>query len=169
MTIRPRIRPHIRPATEADRPAIWRILEPTIRAGETYPCARDMTESAAYAYWFAPGNSVFVAEDDAADVVGTYYIKPNSTAGGAHVANCGYMTGAWAQGQGVARAMCLDSFDRAKAMGYRAMQFNLVISTNDAAVHLWQSCGMEIVGRLAGAFAHPRLGDVDAFVMYRRL
>jgi L-amino acid N-acyltransferase YncA len=162
------IRPQIRLATDADRPAIWRILEPTIRTGETYPCARDMSEDAAFAYWFAPTNTVLVAEQNG-EVVGTYYLKPNSTAGGAHVANCGYMTGAWAQGRGVARAMCLDSFERAKAMGYRAMQFNLVISTNAAAVHLWQSCGMEIVGRLAGAFAHPRLGDVDAFVMYRRL
>src|SRR5690349_10099752 len=84
-------RMHIRLATDADRSAIWRILEPTIRAGETYPCPRDMTEAAAFAYWFAPANTVFVAEENN-EVVGTYYMKPNSTAGGAHVANCGYMT-----------------------------------------------------------------------------
>ena len=162
------IHPRLRPATDADRDAIWRILEPTIRAGETYPCPRDMSRADALAYWFAPANTIFVAEQEG-EIVGTYYLKANSTAGGAHVANCGYMTGPWAAGRGVARAMCLDSFERAKAMGFRAMQFNLVISTNAPAVHLWQSCGMEIVGRLAGAFAHPRLGDVDAFVMYRRL
>jgi RimJ/RimL family protein N-acetyltransferase len=162
------VRPQIRPGTDADRPAIWRILEPTIRAGETYPLPRDMDQGAALAYWFAPAHSVFVA-DDGNELLGSYYIKANSTAGGAHVANCGYMTGPWAWGRGVARAMCLDSFERARARGFRAMQFNLVISTNAAAVHLWQSCGMEIVGTLAGAFAHPRLGDVDALVMYRRL
>jgi L-amino acid N-acyltransferase YncA len=162
------VRPLIRPGTDADRAAIWRILEPTIRAGETYPLPRDMDREAALAYWFAPAHSVFVA-DDGNDILGSYYLKANSTAGGAHVANCGYMTGPWATGRGVARAMCLDSFERARARGFRAMQFNLVISTNAAAVHLWQSCGMEVVGTLAGAFAHPRLGDVDAFVMYRRL
>lgn len=158
----------IRPAHDADRPALWRILEPIIRAGETYPLAQDMTEDAALAYWFSPHHDVFVA-DQAGEVVGTYYLKANSTAGGSHVANCGYMTAPWARGSGVARAMCMDSFDRARARGFRAMQFNLVISTNAAAVHLWQSCGMEIVGRLPGAFAHPTQGDVDALVMYRRL
>jgi L-amino acid N-acyltransferase YncA len=167
------IRPQIRPGTDADRDAIWRILEPTIRAGETYPLPRDMDRAAAVAYWFAPAHKVFVAEatdeQGRSEILGSYYLKANSTAGGAHVANCGYMTGPWATGRGVARAMCMDSFERARADGFRAMQFNLVISTNAAAVHLWQSCGMEIVGRLAGAFAHPRLGDVDALVMYRRL
>jgi RimJ/RimL family protein N-acetyltransferase len=158
----------LRPAAESDRPAIWRILEPTIRAGETYPLPRDMDAEAAFAYWFAPHHTVFVAEDETGPV-GSYYLKANSTAGGAHVANCGYMTGPWAWGRGIARAMCLDSFEQARARGFRAMQFNLVISTNEAAVHLWQSCGMEIVGRMPGAFAHPRLGDVDALVLYRRL
>jgi len=163
-----KIRPQIRPASDADRDAVWRVMEPTIRAGETYPLARDMDREAALAYWFAPAHRVFVAEDGG-EIVGSYYLKANSTAGAAHVANCGYMSGPWAWGRGVARAMCLDSFERAKALGFRAMQFNLVISTNVAAVHLWQSCGMEIVGRLAGAFAHPHLGDVDAFVLYRWL
>src|SRR5690349_5180871 len=160
---------NIRPATAADRDAIWKILEPTIRAGQTYPLAQDMDRDAGLAYWFAPAHSVFVAVDEANEILGSYYLKANSTAGAAHVANCGYMTGPWAWGRGVARAMCLDSFARAKQLGFRAMQFNLVISTNAAAVHLWQSCGMEIVGKLTGAFEHPRLGDVDAFVMYRRL
>lgn len=158
----------IRRADETDAAALWRILEPTIRAGETYPLARDLSEAQALAYWFSPQHEVFVAEDDG-EIVGTYYLKANSTAGGAHVANCGYMTGPWAWGRGIARAMCLHSFERAKARGFRAMQFNLVISTNEAAVHLWQACGMEIVGRLPGAFDHPRLGEVDALVMYRRL
>lgn len=159
---------HIRSADESDAAALWRILEPTIRAGETYPLARDLSETQALAYWFSPQHEVFVAEENS-EIVGTYYLKANSTAGGAHVANCGYMTGPWAWGRGIARAMCLHSFERAKARGFRAMQFNLVISTNEAAVHLWQACGMKIVGRLPGAFDHPRLGDVDALVMYRRL
>ena len=158
----------IRPAATADAPAIWRILEPTIRAGETYPLPLDMSEADALAYWHQPVHEVFVAESEGA-VTGTYYLKANSTAGGSHVANCGYMTGPWAWGKGIARAMCLHSLGRAKERGFRAMQFNLVISTNERAVKLWQSCGMEIVGRLGEAFHHPRLGYVDALVMYRKL
>ena len=50
-----------------------------------------------------------------------------------------------------------------------AMQFNFVVSSNDRAVKTWQAYGFEIVGRLPGAFRHPALGDVDAFVMYRTL
>jgi ribosomal protein S18 acetylase RimI-like enzyme len=156
----------IRPAARGDADSIWAILEPVIRAGETYPLPRDMTRAAALAYWHSPEHAVFVAEDGGM-IVGTYYLRANARAGGSHVANCGYMTAPAARGRGIARAMCLHSLAEAKARGFRAMQFNLVISTNAAAVHLWQSCGFAIVGRLPGAFAHPTQGYVDALVMYR--
>ncbi|WP_077148689.1 GNAT family N-acetyltransferase [Sphingopyxis sp. KK2] len=158
----------IRPATPADRAAIWAILEPVIRAGETYTLDRDMSEEAALAYWFGADKAVFVAEEDGV-VLGTYYLRANQGGGGAHVCNCGYMTGAAATGRGVARAMALHSFEEAKARGFRAMQFNFVVASNARAVGLWQSLGFEIVGRLSGAFAHPALGFVDALVMVRAL
>ena len=156
----------LRPARDADADAIWAVLEPVIRAGETYPLPRDMPRAEALRYWHQPEHEVFVA-DEGGSVVGTYYLRANSQAGGGHVANCGYMTAAQASGRGIGRAMCLHSLARAKARGFRAMQFNLVISTNAPAVHLWQSCGFAIVGRLPGAFLHPALGYVDALVMYR--
>jgi RimJ/RimL family protein N-acetyltransferase len=158
----------IRPALATDDEDIWRILEPIIRAGETYPLARDMDRAAALAYWHSPGFEVFVAEEDDA-VLGTYYLRANQTGAGRHVANCGYMTSPAAWGKGVAQAMCRHSLGRAKERGFRAMQFNLVIATNARAVRLWQHCGFAIVGRLPGAFDHPRLGPVDALVMYRTL
>src|SRR5206468_5907486 len=139
-----------------------------IRAGETYPLPRDMTREAALAYWFTHGHEVFVAEDES-QIVGTYYLRTNQTGGGSHVANCGYVTAPWAAGRGIARAMCQHSLARASSRGFRAMQFNFVVSTNEAAVHLWEACGFEIVGRLPGAFNHPARGYVDALVMYRRL
>jgi len=158
----------VRPAEDRDAEAIWRILEPTIRAGETYTLPRDMSREAALAYWHAPGYEVFVAEDEGT-VVGTYHLRANQTGGGSHVANCGYMTAPHATGRGVARAMCLHSLEHAKARGFCAMQFNFVVSTNERAVRLWQSLGFEIAGRLPGAFSHPALGFVDALVMYREL
>ena len=158
----------IRAATTVDDDAIWAILEPTFRAGETYPIPRDIGRTAALAYWRTPGHNVFVAEDDNT-IAGTYYLRANQRGGGAHVANCGYMTAKGETGRGIARAMCAHSLERARARGFRAMQFNCVIGTNERAVRLWQSHGFEIVGRLPGAFAHPRLGFVDALVMYRML
>jgi len=158
----------IRPTGAGDDDALWGILEPVIRAGETYPLPRDMTRAEALRYWLQPDHAVFVAQQDGA-AVGTYYLRANAKAGGSHVANCGYMTAAHATGRGIARAMCIHSLETAKRRGFRAMQFNLVISTNAPAVHLWQSCGFAIVGRLPGAFQHPVHGYVDALVMYRQV
>jgi ribosomal protein S18 acetylase RimI-like enzyme len=158
----------IRPAAADDDPAIWRILEPTLRAGETYPIPRDISRAGALAYWRTPGHTVFVAEDGGT-AVGTYYLRANTLGGGAHVANCGYMTAQAMTGRGVARAMCAHSLDVARERGFRAMQFNFVIASNERAVRLWRSCGFAVVGTLPGAFEHPRLGIVDAYVMFRTL
>jgi ribosomal protein S18 acetylase RimI-like enzyme len=158
----------VRPALVSDDDAIWAIIGPTIRAGETYALPRDMSRAAALSYWNSPGHEVFVAEEDG-KVLGTYYMRANQQGGGSHVANCGYMTAVQASGRGVARAMCAHSLAHARARGFRAMQFNFVVSSNERAIALWESCGFDIVGRLSEAFEHPRLGLVDAVVMYRRL
>jgi ribosomal protein S18 acetylase RimI-like enzyme len=158
----------IRPSEPRDSDAIWRILEPTFRAGETYPVPRDISRSDALTYWHSPGHSVFLAEDEG-KIVGTYYLRANNRGGGEHVANCGYVVAPDAFGRGVARAMCAHSLDQARARGFTAMQFNFVISANERAVRLWQNLGFAIVGRLPGAFRHPRLGFVDAYVMIRSL
>lgn len=158
----------IRPARQDDAAAIWAIVGPTIRAGETYTLGRDMSEDDALGYWFGADKETFVAEADGV-VLGTYFLRANQAGGGAHVCNCGYMTGSAATGRGIARAMCLHSIDHAKAQDFRAMQFNFVVSTNVRAVGLWQSLGFEIVGRLPGAFDHPAAGFVDALVMFRTL
>jgi len=158
----------IRGAERADREAVWAVLEPTIRAGETYTLPREMSKDAALEYWFGAGHEVFVAEQDGG-ILGTYFLQANQRGGGDHVANCGYVTAAQATGRGIARALCAHSLEHAKARGFRAMQFNFVVSTNQRAVRLWQSFGFEIVGRLPGAFRHPTAGVVDALVMYRRL
>ena len=158
----------IRPLTPEDAPALWRILEPVIRAGETYALPRDMSREDALAYWTAPGKAVFIAEADA-QVLGTYILRANQPGGGSHVANCGYMTAAEATGRGVARAMCAHSLDEARQRGFLAMQFNFVVSSNERAVRLWQSLGFAIIGTLPGAFQHPTEGYVDAYVMYQAL
>jgi L-amino acid N-acyltransferase YncA len=159
---------HIRSATGDDADAVWRILLPIIRAGETYALPRDMDRSDALAYWFSPGHEVFVAQDGG-EILGTYYLRANQQGGGAHVANCAYMTAPEASGRGTGRAMAAHSLARAKARGFRAMQFNFVVATNEHAIRLWQELGFATAGRLPDAFDHPRYGPVDALVMYRHL
>jgi ribosomal protein S18 acetylase RimI-like enzyme len=158
----------IRPAAAGDDDAIWAIMQPIIRDGETYTLPRDMNKTTGLAYWQSAEHEVFVAEENG-KIVGTYFLRANQKGGGGHVANCGYMTAVSATGRGVARAMCEHSLARARGRRFRAMQFNFVVSTNERAVQLWQSFEFEIVGRLPKAFLHPTLGYVDAYIMYREL
>lgn len=160
---------HIRPMENKDWNAVWRIIDPVFRQGETYPLATDISEEQAHQYWVVHPDKTYVALNESGDVVGTYYLKPNQTGPGAHVCNCGYVVSESARGQGIAKQMCQHSQSEARIQGYMAMQYNLVISTNEVAVHLWQSQGFTLIGTLPGAFKHPRHGFVDAHIMYKKL
>ena len=157
----------IRRAARDESGAVWAALEPTLRAGDAYALPPDISRDAAMDWFFAVGNRSFVATDGAR-VLGAYYYRANAKGGGARVANAGFFTHPQARRRGVAAAMCAHSLDAARAEGFRAMQFNFVVATNPA-VRLWQRHGFDIVGTLPGAFEHPELGEVDAYVMYRRL
>lgn len=158
----------IRRAQPSDTRAIAEIIIPIFREGSTYAVDKDISEADALAYWLSPEKETFVAEADG-QILGTYFMRPNQPGGGRHVCNCGYMTRIGATGRGIAKAMCLHSLAHARTQGYRAMQFNFVVSTNERAVRLWQSLGFEVVGRLPRAFQHPTQGFVDVLVMYQLL
>ena len=158
----------IRLATPGDHDQIWEILRPVFRSGETYAIDPEIPRATALAYWRGSDRTVWVTVRDQ-QVIGTYYLRTNQPAGGCHVCNCGFVTNPKAQGQGVARAMVTHALGAARAAGYSAMQFNFVVSTNERALGLWKRVGFDIVGRVPGAFQHPRLGFVDALVLYRRL
>lgn len=158
----------IRPATPADAAAITALILPAIRAGESYALPRDMSDRDALAYCCAADRETFVMEDGGR-LLGSYYLRANQRGGGDHVANAGYIVAADVQGRGIARMMAHDSFDRARAAGFAAMQFNFVVASNRRAVALWTSLGFVIVGRLPHAFRHPAAGVVDALVMFRSL
>jgi len=160
---------NIRPAQPADHDKIWALVEPVLRAGETYPLPRDISKKDGLAYWFAKDKTVFVAEDATNTLIGLYYIKPNTQGGGDHICNCGYVTKETQRGKGIAQKLCRHSLEYAKQAGYRGMQYNLVVSTNAAAVYLWQKMGFKIVGTLPAVFHHPGIGDVDAYVMFQAL
>jgi ribosomal protein S18 acetylase RimI-like enzyme len=159
----------IAPFQERDWPAVWAILEPIFRAGETYAYAPDITEVEARGIWVEAPQSTYVARDEDGAALGTYFLKANQPGLGVHVCNCGYATADRAQGRGVASAMCEHSQDVARAAGFLHMQYNLVAASNEGAVRLWKRHGFEIAGTLPGAFRNQRLGFVDAFVMYKTL
>jgi L-amino acid N-acyltransferase YncA len=158
----------IRAATRADRDAIWKIFHEIVAAGDTYALDPKMSREDALAYWFRADTQTYVAEKDGT-VVGTYILRPNQLGPGSHIANAAFIVASNAQGSGVGRAMAEHCLAEARQMGFRAMQFNFVISTNTPAIHLWKQLGFKIVGTLPGAFRHPEKGYVDVHVMYRSL
>jgi L-amino acid N-acyltransferase YncA len=158
----------IQPATPADWPAIWEIFREVISHGNTYTYAPDMSPEAAKDIWIRNGCHPYVARLDGR-VVGTYTLRTNKPGLGDHVANAGYMVHKDFRGQGIAKAMCAHSLDEARKYGFQAMQFNFVVSTNAAAVDLWQKMGFKIIGTVPRAYRHARQGLTDVFIMHRFL
>ncbi|PHZ85954.1 GNAT family N-acetyltransferase [Paremcibacter congregatus] len=158
----------IREAMSGDFEAIWPILKEIVRSGEFYAYDRETTYEEAFGLWMTAPHKTYVVENEG-DVLGSYFIKANQAGPGSHVCNCGYMVSSLARGKGLATLMCVDSQKIAVELGYKAMQFNMVVSRNEVAVQLWHKLGFETVGRLPKAFDHPRHGLVDGLVMYKWL
>jgi L-amino acid N-acyltransferase YncA len=159
---------NIRPALDSDRDAVWKIFQATVAPGDAFVYDPNTPREEAMAYWFAKGTRSYVAEEEGR-IVGSYILRSNRPGLGDHVSNAGFMVDPAARGHGVGHAMGEHALAEARRLGYRAMQFNFVISTNESAVHLWQRLGFKIVGTLPGAFRHARKGLVDAYVMFRLL
>jgi ribosomal protein S18 acetylase RimI-like enzyme len=158
----------IRAATGNDRDAIWKIFQTTVAAGDAFVFDANTSREKALGYWCAGDVATFVAEQNG-KVLGSYILRANQPGLGDHVANAGFMVDLDARGLGVGRAMGEHCLDEARRRGYRAMQFNFVVSTNESAVHLWRELGFHIVGTLPGAFRHAQKGFVDVYVMFRSL
>ena len=158
----------IRRGTAADIDGVWEVLEPIIKAGDTLVHAPDSTKEKIIDLYFADDKFLYVAEHED-KVVGVFYIKANQPDLGSHVANAGYMVHQNYRGYGLAEKMCRFSLVEAKNLGFRAMQFNIVVSTNEVAIRIWKKCGFEILAILPKVFQHSKLGLTDAFVMFQEL
>jgi ribosomal protein S18 acetylase RimI-like enzyme len=161
--------PTIRKFHPTDWPAVWPLLQTTFASGDTYAYAPDSSEADVYKVWVEQPLATYVAISSTGELLGTYTLKPNQPGLGSHVCNCGYVVAARARGQGIAARMCEHSQAQAIAHGFRAMQFNMVVATNEVAVRLWQRLGFAIVGTVPGAFHHTALGYVAAHVMFKDL
>src|SRR5437899_3707377 len=155
----------IRAATNADHDAILKIFHEIVSAGDTYALDPKMSREEALAYWFRADTRTYVAEKNGR-VVGTYILRPNQLGPGSHVANAAFMVASDAQGTGVGRTMAVHCLHEARQSGFRAMQFNYVISMNTRAIRLWKELGFEIVGTLPGGFRHPAKGYIEVFEFF---
>ena len=158
----------IRPAVVADFEAIWAILREVIERGDTFAYDPATTKDEGRTIWMETPVATYVAEVDGV-VAGSYVLRRNQPGRGSHVANAGYMVSSAHRGRGIGRVMCEHSLSEARSMGFRSMQFNLVVSTNETAVRLWESCGFRVLCVLPEAFLHPENGYVGACLMHRYL
>ena len=159
---------HIRKAIDQDRHEVWEIFTAVIQTGDTYVFAPDTPKEDLDKIWFAPYMETYILEDEG-EILGTYVIKPNQIDLGSHIANGSYMVHPKAQGRGIGNLLCEHSLVEAKRFGFKAMQFNIVVSTNKVAVKLWQKHGFEIIGTIPDGFNHLELGYVDDYIMFRKL
>jgi len=158
----------IREAVKEDFEQIWIIFHHIVSAGETYAYSIETSKEEAFQIWMEQPHKTFVCVEQQL-IFGTYYLKPNNPGQGSHVCNCGYMVSPDTRGKGLATLMCEHSQKAAKELDYKAMQFNLVVVSNEQAIRLWTRLGFETVGRITKAFLHPKLGYVDALLMYKWL
>src|SRR5262245_21597749 len=159
----------IRPFEPADAPAVWGIFRAVVAGGDTFAFDETYTEEQALTFWTKPPTRGYVAVDEAGTVLGTCFIRPNQPGRGRHVANAGFMVAEAARGKGVGRATGEFALAEARRLGFTAMQFNFVVSSNGPAVALWKDLGFRVIGTVSGGFRHKDLGPVDVFVMYRDL
>jgi L-amino acid N-acyltransferase YncA len=158
----------IRLATQTDHEAVCHIISNVISTGDTYVFAPDSSKEKMLNYWFSSDKKTYISEENN-EILGTFYLKENQMDLGSHIVNAGYMVSENARGKGIGKAMALFSLEEAKRLGFRGMQFNLVVKTNEKAVNLWLKLGFKIIGEIPEAYKHSSLGFVNAYIMYQKL
>lgn len=159
----------IRNALESDKSAVWEIIRKVIAGGDTYVFDPDSSEEAIIEqYWFTPEKHTYVAEENG-EILGTYWIKTNQPGLGDHVGNGAYMVSPEAIGKGIGKMMAEHSIEEARRLGFKSIQFNFVVKSNEVAVKLWKSVGFAVIGEIPDAFRHKQNGLTNAYIMYRKL
>ena len=158
----------IREFTDNDWPALWPVLREAFATGDTYPYPPECSEADARRVWIDAPDATFVAVDEGV-VLGTYYLKTNQPGLGSHICNAGYIVSKAARRRGMGRTLCAHSMEEARRRGFRSMQFNLVVATNEHAMALWKDMGFEVIGTVPGGFNHRDHGYVDALIMFQDL
>lgn len=158
----------IRAAIADDLEVVWHLWKAITDQKVYFPYDDSYTREQIEASWINLNNSVSVAERSG-QIVGAYILKPNQPGYGSHIANAAYLVETGARGQGIGYLLCAHSIETARQLGYRGMQFNLVVSTNTAAIRAWKANGFEIIGTVPGGFYQQERGFVDAYIFFRSL
>ncbi|AKP52876.1 MULTISPECIES: GNAT family N-acetyltransferase [Cyclobacterium] len=158
----------IRKATREDYNAVWKIFSEVIKTGDTYVFSPETSKENIQKHWFSDYMNTFVFEENN-EILGTYIIKPNQIDLGNHIANCSYMVSPNSQGKSIGKQLCEHSLEFAKESNFKAIQFNIVVSTNKTAIKLWEKYGFKIIGTTPNGFRHLKLGFVDTHIMYKPL
>lgn len=158
----------IRLANQQDTDSVWEIFKEVVKTGDSYVFDPDIAKEEGLNNWLGEKYHTYVAELEG-EVLGTYIIKQNQPGLGSHIANASYMVHPNAQGRGIGEAMARHSIQEARQLGFKAMQFNIVVATNFPAIQLWQKLGFKIIGTIPEAFKHMSKGFVDAHIMYMKL
>jgi GNAT superfamily N-acetyltransferase len=151
-----------------DYDKVWEIFKTVISTGDTYVFDPNTPKESLQKYWFAENMDTFVAVDND-EILGTYFIRPNQIDLGDHIANCGYMVNPKYHGKGIGKILCQHSIDFAKEKRFSGIQFNIVVSSNEGAVKLWERFGFKIIGTTPKGFRHSNLGLVDTYIMFKDL
>ena len=158
----------VRKATSLDRQGLWELIEPILRKGGTYVFSPEKTQSEMMDYWLNSDKQTYVLVEEGR-IMATFYLKPNQPDLGNHICNAGFMVSTAIWGKGIGRKLGIYALEEARRQGFRAMQFNFVIKTNERAIKLWESLGFQVIGEVPSAYRHPQLGDVPALIMYIQL
>ena len=158
----------IRPSILSDHEKVWEIIKEVISSGDTYVFSPQSSKEKMLKFWFGEDKYTYTALVNE-QIAGTFFIKENQPDLGSHIANAGYMTSPSASGKGIGTAMGRFSIEEAKKLGFKAMQFNIVVKSNVVAVSLWKKLGFEIIGEIPEAFNHWQLGLTNAYIMYRKV
>jgi len=159
----------IRAATPQDWPRIYPFWSRIVAAGETYAYPLDLGPDQARSLWLEEPPGLTVVAVDGAEILGSAKMGPNRPGRGSHIATGSFMVDPDRHGRGVGRALGGYLLDWARRGGYHGIQFNAVVETNAAAVHLWQALGFEIMTTIPEAFDSASHGLVGLHVMYQKL
>lgn len=153
---------------QEDENALYDIFQKAVEMGDEFPY-EDPSIQEFYRQFFAPQSDVYVCRSISGEVVGAFYLKSNFSGKCRHIANAGYMIKQSQRGQGLGTLLVNASLEIAKHKGFRAMQYNMVLQRNTAAVKLYSKLGFQVIGTLPQAVRNADGSYQDGYILYKSL
>lgn len=153
---------------QKDEEALYEIFREVVDSGSQFPYECSSMEEF-HQQFFTPQGQVYVCHSLDGKVIGGFYLRANFSGRSSHIANAAYMIRNTYRSQGLGSLLIKSSLHLAKALGFQAMQFNMVLSQNTRAVKLYERLGFSVVGIIPQGVRNPSGNYQDGFVMHRKL